>query len=113
MSGAANQQIRDEAQTLVMRVAAEILGAASVAPDDDFFAIGGDSLSAMHVIGQLRQQTNVPLSVRMLFEHPVLSELAERIAERQAAEDDAEGRNATDPRMELRSVFRDAALDDA
>lgn len=52
--------------------------------EDSFFRLGGDSVSAMKLVGQARQQS-ISLSVSDIFRHPRLSALA-RIAEGRLAE---------------------------
>jgi len=44
--------------------------------DDDFFALGGHSLLATRVAAQLRERLGVSISLRLLFDHPVLEGLA-------------------------------------
>ncbi|MEZ0109050.1 acyl transferase domain-containing protein [Catenulispora sp. EB89] len=54
----------------------DVLGVEEVAPDDDFFAMGGHSLIASRVASRLRALYSVEISVRDLLEHPVLGDLA-------------------------------------
>jgi alpha-ketoglutarate-dependent taurine dioxygenase/acyl carrier protein len=55
----------------------EVLGRPSVAPDANFFDLGGHSLHAMRVVNRLRETTGVRLSMRRFYESPVLRDLAE------------------------------------
>ena len=48
---------------------------ASLGLDDNFFAMGGDSITAMRLVGQARIQ-GFPLSVANIFQHPRLADLA-------------------------------------
>ncbi|MFI6325612.1 amino acid adenylation domain-containing protein [Nonomuraea sp. NPDC050556] len=61
---------------LVAEVWAEVLGLGEVWADDDFFALGGHSFAATRVAGRLRERLGASLAVRVLFEHPVLADLA-------------------------------------
>ncbi|MER7432107.1 amino acid adenylation domain-containing protein [Nonomuraea rubra] len=61
---------------LVGEVWADVLGLAEVWADDDFFALGGHSFAATRVAGRLRERLGVAVPVRLLFEHPVLADLA-------------------------------------
>ncbi|TCP59315.1 amino acid adenylation domain-containing protein [Tumebacillus sp. BK434] len=76
-----------EGERIVAELFAEVLGAASVGAEDDFFAIGGHSLLAAQVMGRLnaRLQTEIPL--RALFEHPTPRELAAALERGQVAAD--------------------------
>ncbi|HEX8430478.1 MAG TPA: phosphopantetheine-binding protein, partial [Longimicrobium sp.] len=58
---------------------AEVLGVDRVGAGDDFFALGGHSLGAMHAWGRIRERFRVDLPLRALFEHPRLADLASAI----------------------------------
>ncbi|MEU4321994.1 amino acid adenylation domain-containing protein [Nocardia fluminea] len=51
----------------------------SVGADDDFFAVGGNSLTGVSVSAQLAQSTNTPITVRWLYTAPTVAALAHRI----------------------------------
>ncbi|MFI7054240.1 amino acid adenylation domain-containing protein [Streptosporangium canum] len=61
---------------LVAEVWAEVLDLPQVWADDDFFALGGHSFAATRAVGRLRERLGAPVPVRLLFEHPVLADLA-------------------------------------
>ncbi|MBL1075355.1 amino acid adenylation domain-containing protein [Nocardia sp. 2] len=63
----------------VARVFGQVLGVDEVGGLDDFFALGGHSLTATRVIALLRAETGVTLPLRDLFEHPTVSALATRL----------------------------------
>ena len=52
-----------------------LLGRKGVSRDDNFFALGGDSILALQVVSRARQQ-GLALTPKDLFEHPVLSQQA-------------------------------------
>ncbi|MFE6827812.1 amino acid adenylation domain-containing protein [Streptomyces sp. NPDC057690] len=51
----------------------ELLPAGTVGPDDDFFDLGGDSLSAQRLAVLLTERFRRRVSVRDVFEHPTLA----------------------------------------
>ncbi|GGZ69927.1 hypothetical protein GCM10010371_32260 [Streptomyces subrutilus] len=67
---------------------ADILGLDGVVPGDNFFSLGGDSLSGTRLAGLLKDLLGVPVPVKTVFQNPVVSELAGKIAadERHGAE---------------------------
>jgi len=67
------------------RIWAEVLGRDRVGLDDDFFAIGGQSLLATQVVARVRAAFQINLPLRCLFEAPTIAELAVVVV-RQAAE---------------------------
>lgn len=69
-------------EELVAAVWAVELGVPSVAAEDDFFALGGDSLTAVRVLAQLTRELGVELALRDLFDHPTVRGFASRCAAR-------------------------------
>ncbi|WP_406859443.1 SDR family oxidoreductase [Streptomyces sp. HUAS MG47] len=59
-----------------------ILGHDHISPDDDFFDLGGDSLTAIDLMAQIRELFDIELTVGFLFEAPTLAELAEVVDQR-------------------------------
>lgn len=92
----------DEAEALILRLCAEVLGKDHIAAEDNFFSIGGDSLAAMHLIGRLRQETRTAVPVRLLFEYPDLGALAKRVVDYAEPSLAVDG---DDPRAQLREAF--------
>jgi hypothetical protein len=83
-----------EAELLVAEVWEEVLDRPAVGAQDDFFALGGHSLAATRVAGRLTEALGCRVPVRLLFDRPVLADLAleiERLvlADLTAAEDAA------------------------
>ena len=58
---------------------AELLELEQIGIHDDFFALGGDSLLAIHVVDHAYQVTRVELEISEFFEGPTVTEVAERL----------------------------------
>ncbi|MEV0325668.1 SDR family NAD(P)-dependent oxidoreductase [Micromonospora echinospora] len=76
---------RTELEAVIAAVWRDNLGVESVGVDDDFFALGGNSLVAVQLIAAMRKATGVRLPMRSLFETPTVAGLAARIEEQRAA----------------------------
>ncbi|WP_369027643.1 amino acid adenylation domain-containing protein [Nocardia farcinica] len=59
---------------------AEVLGLDRVGADDDFFALGGDSLSAASVAARIGAAMNTTVPVRAVFDFPTVAALATHAA---------------------------------
>ncbi|MFF8279551.1 condensation domain-containing protein [Streptomyces lateritius] len=85
--------------TLLSAIWSRRLGGQEVTPDDDFYALGGDSLIALRVVTDLQEQ-GIPMTLKDLLFHPTVAELAEFLAASvparptAAAPGPAEGRGA-------------------
>ncbi|MFE9784083.1 non-ribosomal peptide synthase/polyketide synthase [Nocardia salmonicida] len=69
---------RPGAQTALAGVIGELLGVARVGADDDFFAVGGNSLLAMRLVARANAALGSALDVRDVFDAPTVAGLAER-----------------------------------
>ncbi|MEA2175746.1 MAG: hypothetical protein QOD00_3338 [Blastocatellia bacterium] len=58
-----------------------VLGVERVGARDDFFMLGGNSLSATQLVSRLREAFDVELPLRLLFKHPTIAQLASLIEE--------------------------------
>ncbi|WP_139280021.1 AMP-binding protein, partial [Rhodococcoides yunnanense] len=63
----------------VARVFSEVLGVDRVGVDDDFFALGGNSLIATQVVSRLGVALDAVVPVRLVFEAPSVGGLAVRV----------------------------------
>ena len=70
---------RTDTEKLVARVWAKALQRGKIGVNDNFFALGGHSLSAMRVLARLYSTLGVELPVRSIFESPTVAALAARI----------------------------------
>ncbi|MCG1042450.1 amino acid adenylation domain-containing protein [Mycetohabitans sp. B8] len=69
-----------ELETTLAAIWAELLGVERVGRHDSFFALGGHSLLAVQLMERLRRQ-GLSVSVRALFDTPVLSALAQQVGQ--------------------------------
>ncbi|CAM5329717.1 phosphopantetheine-binding protein [Streptomyces abikoensis] len=53
-----------------------MLGREQVGVDDDFFALGGNSLLATRLIGRMRHELGAEVSIRSVFQHATIARLA-------------------------------------
>ncbi|MCW2569937.1 MAG: peptide synthetase, partial [Mycobacterium sp.] len=67
---------RSAAETVLAGVYAEVLGLDRVGVDDDFFALGGDSIRSVQVVSRARTQ-GIEVSPREIFECRTVAGLAE------------------------------------
>jgi len=77
-----------ELETALTRIWAGALGVGRIGVTDDFFDLGGTSLSAMDVVLAMAVETGVRLSLRELFDRPTIAGAATSIQEKLAHRDD-------------------------
>ncbi|MFD3703755.1 non-ribosomal peptide synthase/polyketide synthase [Nocardia sp. NPDC058658] len=63
-------------ESVVAQVFGEVLGVEQVSADDDFFALGGNSLVATQVVSRLGTALGRTVSLKTLFEAPTVTALA-------------------------------------
>lgn len=78
---------RSGEEAALLEIWREVLGTENLGARDDFFAVGGDSLSAVRVLSRVRRRWGVELSPAVLFEAPTVARLAELVAETSAGRD--------------------------
>ncbi|MBO3750527.1 amino acid adenylation domain-containing protein [Streptosporangiaceae bacterium NEAU-GS5] len=79
---------RGDAEHLVASVWAEVLriDQDTIGALDDFFALGGHSLLATRVTARLRSAIDADVTIRMVFDHPTVEQLAAAVEELLIAE---------------------------
>jgi acyl carrier protein len=69
-----------EEVTAAVRAAWEdLLGAATVNDDANFFTMGGDSLIAVSLCARLEKRFKVRPKLRVLFDHPMFAEYVDEL----------------------------------
>jgi amino acid adenylation domain-containing protein len=74
--GGEGEAPRTPTETRLAAIWSEVLGMPRVGRDDGFFDLGGHSLLATQMLARVRAVCGVELSLRTLFEHPKLADLA-------------------------------------
>jgi thioester reductase-like protein len=82
-SAASGTRLSDTLQQ-VISVFEDLLGVAAVAPDDDFFALGGHSMLGVELTARLREVTGVELPLTAVFDRPIPTEVAQLVDAAQA-----------------------------
>jgi acyl carrier protein len=54
----------------------QALGLEALTPDDDFFELGGNSISAIRLLPLISQQFQIELDALFVFDHPTPKEFA-------------------------------------
>ncbi|MGW5410376.1 amino acid adenylation domain-containing protein [Actinomadura geliboluensis] len=72
---------RTEAETVITAAYADVLGVDRVGIDDDFFAVGGDSLRSIQVVARARAR-GLEVTTREIFECRTAARLAEAVSAR-------------------------------
>ncbi|MEM8930740.1 MAG: phosphopantetheine-binding protein, partial [Acidobacteriota bacterium] len=75
-------------ERFVASILEEVLAIEGIALDDDFFALGGHSLLAVKVFSRIHNMLEVELPLSLLFDHPVLEDLAAAIERQLSAHPD-------------------------
>ncbi len=78
-----------EIEQMIAQAWAEVLGAARIRRHDNFFDLGGHSLSALQIAFKLRQMFNVDFPLQTFMETPVLSAQAKYLEEKLLEQADA------------------------
>ncbi|WP_159067541.1 non-ribosomal peptide synthetase [Gordonia iterans] len=72
-------------EVAIAEVFAEILGMDQISVTESFFDLGGNSLSAMRVVGRVGEILDVEVSIADVFAAPTVRELASALADRGSA----------------------------
>jgi len=80
-SGAARElaQPRSRLEDDLLQICRDVLGTTELDVDDDFFDVGGDSISALLVVSEIERTTGVRVEVGAFFEHPTIRALSRAV----------------------------------
>lgn len=73
-----------ETEQRLIQIWKEILDVGQVGTDDNFFALGGDSLKLMRLISRIRKEFQIQVSINELYEQPDLTDMATYISKADA-----------------------------
>lgn len=79
VDGHADVAPRTETEHQIAAIWTDVLGRAPAGVDRNFFAAGGNSLSAVRLMARARSHFNVDIGLRILFERPTIAALADAI----------------------------------
>lgn len=74
---AANASNPTGTEVAITQLVSSLLEGRQIAPDDNFFLVGGHSLMAAQLLARLRERLGVSLNLRQLFEAPTIASLAQ------------------------------------
>ncbi len=80
--GVASERNLDQ---LVTEIWAGVLNQPNIGPQDDFFALGGDSLRGTQVLARLREEGRIEVPLETLFDFPTLADFVSHIGTRTPA----------------------------
>jgi amino acid adenylation domain-containing protein len=93
---------RDERERLLAEVFSEVTGVPQVGIRDNFFSLGGNSLSAVRLAARIRESMGIWVAIRTIFAHPTIEGLSGVL--------DLEEGNKDAPVFDYVSLDRDAGL---
>jgi iturin family lipopeptide synthetase A len=75
---------KDELEERLHYIWVHFFGKAVIDVNDDFFAIGGDSLKALTLLARIKKEIDIDLSLSSFLNHSSIKDLANHLAERYA-----------------------------
>ncbi|MCT7967810.1 amino acid adenylation domain-containing protein [Laspinema sp. D1] len=70
---------RTSTEAQLAAIWAEVLGLEKISINDNFFELGGHSLQVAFLVSKLSVEMNLKISVKLLFQHPTIAELAKAL----------------------------------
>jgi acyl carrier protein len=102
----------NETEEKVARVFEDVLGIEKVGLQDNYFELGGNSLLALQVVGELQRAFDVQLSPIAIFEYPTVRQLARHLGPAKDTHAGPSLKQITDRRKSLRErgIHSDIAI---
>jgi acyl carrier protein len=79
--GARNDTGQTDLLAIVLTAYQDVLGAAQVRPEDDFFGLGGDSIQAIDAVTIIEAALGTEVSPALFFTYPTAAELASALSD--------------------------------
>lgn len=102
---------RTDAEATLARIWAEVLGVDRVGVQDNFFALGGDSILSLQIVARAGR-AGLRLAPRLVFEHQTIEALAATAIQARASHIDQGPITGSMPLTPIQHWFFDQALDD-
>ncbi|MEP3114223.1 SDR family NAD(P)-dependent oxidoreductase [Nisaea sp.] len=96
-SSSNNESAESGTETIMTSIWCAVLGLEKIGPNDDFFALNGDSLLGTQLMAQINRRFGSRLQIKTLFESPTVAGLSALIARYQGAEDSTEEAESISP----------------
>ncbi len=71
-----SRQLMGDTENFLANIWCELLNRDKVCPEDNFFSLGGHSLKAAQVVARMRARLKQDFPIHIIFENPVLADLA-------------------------------------
>jgi acyl carrier protein len=84
LSPETSEALKTETQRIVAAIWADVLKKGSFESDDDFFEIGGNSMTATLVTYSLRDKFGIEFPLMLIFENATVVDLAEAVDQARA-----------------------------
>lgn len=97
VSSSDNEDADSGAEAIMTSIWSTVLGVEKIGPNDDFFALNGDSLLGTQLMAQINRRFGSRLQIKTLFENPTVSGLSALIAKDDAPKDNTEEAESITP----------------
>lgn len=70
---------RIDVESAIAAIWRDVLGIEEIAPDEDFYTLGGHSLTASRVTSRIRRTLGVEIPLTAFFAHPTVASLTDLV----------------------------------